>query len=111
MKLDEIAAAKKMTKDEAKALAAKTDNAYSFDRYATWSACAAALASMGYTAEEAEAILRSKHMRWAADAASNARVARYGDATSTDLKRYLQTGAGKNVLPGTPGLAALVAEK
>lgn len=49
------------------AVADKTADAYSFDRYSTWRGCAWLLALRGYNARQIEAILRSKWMRWAAD--------------------------------------------
>lgn len=72
------------------ALAAATADAYSFDRYRDWRACVALLLRRGYTERQAEAILRSKHMRWAADQSPN----RYGRVTSADLARYLDKQKG-----------------
>lgn len=48
-------------------LAEETSNAYSADRYNSWKSVAALLADRGFNAWEAEAILRSKWTRWAAD--------------------------------------------
>jgi hypothetical protein len=67
------------------ALAAKTEDAYSFDRYASWKACCAMLLRRGYTAEQAEAVLRSKWTRWAADASKQI----FGRATSKDLSHWM----------------------
>jgi hypothetical protein len=53
--------------DQAKALALRTEDAYSFDRYANWPATAQALLDFGLNEAQAEAVLRSKFMRWAAD--------------------------------------------
>lgn len=78
----------KLTRQEITAVANKTRNAYSFDRYANWHACAVALARRGYDAREIEAILRSKHMRWAATRAEDYGK-RYGRVTSVDLNAYL----------------------
>jgi hypothetical protein len=66
-------------------LAERTLDAYSADRYRSWRACAAILLRRGMTEREAEAVLRSKHMRWAADEASisSRRV------SSAALERYL----------------------
>jgi len=71
----------------AKKIALMTEDAYSHDRYAfgAWEACAFMLLGRGHTAEGVEAILRSKHMRWAGDACSK----KYGHVTSADLRRYL----------------------
>ena len=67
------------------ALAAKTADAYSMPRYGNWNAVCAMLLTRGYTSEGAEAILRSKWTRWAADESN----AGYGHATSADLARFL----------------------
>lgn len=69
----------------AAALAERTSDAYSVPAYASWNACAATLLRRGFSTIESEAILRSKWMRWAADAST----ARYGRATSRDLDRFL----------------------
>lgn len=66
-------------------LAASTKDAYSFNRYANWRACAVMLARRGYSYAEAECILRSKWMRWAGDSST----ARYGRVTSRDLARFI----------------------
>jgi len=79
-----------MTPADASRLAQETENAYSFDRYRNWRACAALLQRRGYTYAEAECILRSKWTRWAADHAD----APYGRATSADLARFLDTPSG-----------------
>lgn len=67
------------------ALARKTRDAYSCNRFADWSGCVKLLADRGYNENQAEAILRSKHMRWCADGSSK----RYGKATVKDLAIYL----------------------
>ena len=90
----------KMTRDEALAVAKSTEDAYSFDRYKSWDACALALRGLGYDVREATAILRSKHMRWAGDFSDKG----YGRCTSSDLLRYLV----KNTITDT-ALAELVA--
>jgi hypothetical protein len=76
-----------LTPAEIDRLATSTEDAYSFNRYTNWRACAALLARRGYTYREAETILRSKWMRWAGDASSN----RYGRVSSRDLARFLET--------------------
>jgi hypothetical protein len=48
-------------------LAEETGNAYSADRYNSWKSLATLLADRNFNAWEAEAILRSKWTRWAAD--------------------------------------------
>lgn len=52
----------------ARGIATQCADAYSADRYASWAGVAFAILSKGFTATQAEAIMRSKHMRWAADA-------------------------------------------
>ncbi len=66
-------------------VAMRTSNAYSVNNYASWVACASMLLRRGYTAAQAEAILRSKWMRWSCDASNK----RYGTNTSVDLARFL----------------------
>lgn len=84
----------------AAALAERTSDAYSFDRYSSWSGVARALLSLGYSEREAEAIMRSKHLRWAADGAN--------------LERNVSVSAVKEYLAKYPisakALASLVAE-
>lgn len=75
-----------MTRQERDDVATRTEDAYSFDRYKSWSACAIVLQNLGYNSLETEAILRSKHMRWAADCSNKP----YGKATSSDLLRYIK---------------------
>lgn len=102
----------------AQALAAKTADAYSAARYASWPACAAYLLRAGFSEREAEAILRSKHTRWAADESR----ARYGRVSARDLQRYLErqadpahfrTDAGyrlRTLAPGSRAVRVLIAE-
>ena len=80
-------------KTRAAALAAHTADAYSFDNYGEqrWLASARMLLRRGYTGQEAEAILRSKWTRWAADMASDRKGWRYGRTSSADLARCLDT--------------------
>lgn len=65
--------------DRARAIAAKCEDAYSFDRYRSWNAVAQVLLDMGFDDEQVEEFMRSKWTRWAADAANTP----YGRATST----------------------------
>lgn len=53
----------------AQAVAKRCADAYSADRYASWSEVARILLKMGFTEAEAEAVMRSKITRWAADSA------------------------------------------
>lgn len=68
-------------------MAHRTADAYSCDAFgpAAWRACCRLLARRGFNAEQAEAILRSKWMRWARDADS-----KY-DGNSATLARYLDS--------------------
>lgn len=75
----------KPTRAQIRALAQRTLHAYSADRYRSWQACVALLLRRGLSERQAEAILLSKWMRWAADNSSK----RYGYATSADLRRFL----------------------
>ena len=69
------------------ALAEKTSDCYSFDRYSNWVAVLKMLRRRGFTEREAEAIVRSKWTRWAGDCSTN----RYGRFTSSDLARFLDS--------------------
>lgn len=68
----------------ARVVAEKTLDAYSADRYESWASVAALLLSRGMTEREAEAIMRSKWVRWAAERAKNPDRAR-----STDVARLI----------------------
>lgn len=84
----------------AAALAERTSDAYSFDAYASWTGVARALLSLGYSEREAEAIMRSKHTRWAADS-----VSKSSNVPTSALRDYLVK------YPISPkALASLVAE-
>lgn len=98
-KVNEIANAWSVS---SKALAEKTSDAYSYDRYASWGACAAILLRRGFSEKEAEAILRSKWTRWAADSSEKP----YGRATSNDLASFLDRGG---FVPGHARVTELVA--
>jgi len=67
-------------------LTRRSQDALSAPRYLSWRACCAELVSLGYTDQAAEAVLRSRHTRWAADDSK----ARWGCATSADLRRHLE---------------------
>lgn len=67
----------------AKALAEKTEGAYSFDRYKDWTSVAKALLQK-YTFEQSEAILLSKWTRWAADMGGKP----YGKAIAKDVIEF-----------------------
>ena len=76
----------KFTKAQAaKKLAERTKDAWSIRYYTSWVGVAKALLQRGYTPIAAEAILRSKLTRWAADASA----APHGRVPVRDLLRYL----------------------
>jgi hypothetical protein len=77
-------------KTQAATIAARTRDAYSVDRYASWQAVAAALLRRNYTPVAVEALLRSKITRWAADYSKAPR----GRATSADVLRCLDRNPG-----------------
>lgn len=66
-------------------LSEKTSDAYSYDRYNSWSACIKALRKAQYNDMQIEAILRSKWTRWAADSSDKS----YGKSSSVDLMKYI----------------------
>lgn len=74
-------------------IAARTEDAYSFSRYAPgqWHVAAAMLLRRGYSEQETEAVLRSKWTRWAADAAG----ADYGQAFAHMLTSFLDDPRNK----------------
>jgi hypothetical protein len=69
----------------AAAIAEQTADSFSFDRYRNWKAVAAMLLARGLNEREAEAVLRSKWTRWAADAANK----KYGRACAEDLETFM----------------------
>lgn len=75
-------------------LATKTRDAYMAPDYgeAAWRECARFLFAEGFTADEAEWILRSKHMRWADDTEGAGR----GNKTNSGaLRRYFARYEGE----------------
>lgn len=91
----------------AEALAEKTADAYSFDRFANWRSCARLLLARGYSEREAEAILRSKWMRWAGDMAEKTQ---YGNHTSIDLAHFLDKRGARSMFKTDADLGKEVAE-
>lgn len=82
------------TQKQALKLADKTRDAYSAARYGReWPKVAQLLLERGYTEREAEAIMRSKWMRWAADVSVD-ELARFGN-TAADVRRYLDNPKSK----------------
>jgi hypothetical protein len=77
-----------------------TKDAYSADRYNSWPAVCMRLNQRGFTAREAEAILRSKWMRWAGDARPKS-----GKPTSTDLLNFLDSS---KIVPGDSAVTELL---
>jgi hypothetical protein len=84
----------------AAALAAKTADAYSADRYQDWTAVALEFLSNGYSEREAEALMRSKYMRWAADESEQ----EYGAVQASIVVGYVRANISAR------GLAQLVEE-
>jgi hypothetical protein len=67
-------------------MARKTADAYSADSFRSWPACAKLLAERGYTAEQAEAILRSKWTRWCRESSPS---------SAKELAAYLDKNADR----------------
>lgn len=61
----------------AREIAKRCEDAYSADAYRSWSAVAQFLLNLGYSERETEAIMRSKHTRWARDRASSYPYGKY----------------------------------
>ena len=82
----------------AKKIAERSMDAYSADRYSSWSAVAQVLLNRGYNEAETEEIMRSKWTRWAADKAgksercSSTAIITWLDATF-DMSRDKETTA------------------
>jgi len=74
--------------DKAKALAEKTSDAYSSDRFANWASVIQSLLNLGYSEIETEAIVRSKWTRWACDHDTGRN--RYGRHTSSAMMRFMK---------------------
>jgi len=73
-------------RDLAKRIAERSNEAYSFNRYADWEECAEDILGLGFSEIETEVILRSKWMRWAADIDGG----EYGKVKSVAIVRCLQ---------------------
>lgn len=69
----------------AQAVAERCADAYSVDRYASWPEVARVLLAMGFTEAEAEAVMRSKITRWAADDTPH----RYGRVPARLVREYI----------------------
>ena len=78
----------------AQALAERTLGAYSVNRYRNWRGVAQALLSYGLTERQAEAVMWSKWMRWAADFDKSG--ARYGRHTSKAIIAFLDNSTIKS---------------
>jgi len=87
----------------ARAIAEQTADAYSADRYTSWKQVAETLLlDLGMTDAQAEAFMRSKHTRWAADGSD----APHGKAPATrTILKYVRS---KRNFPN--GLAAELTE-
>ena len=77
----------KINKNTLNKLVEASEIAYSYGAYKNWKAVCAMLLRKGFTPEESEAILRSKWTRWAGDGSK----ATYGNYTSKDLERFMNT--------------------
>ena len=73
-------------REQARAVAERCADAYSFDRYANWAAVAEMLLRAGFNEHDAEVVLRSKWTRWAGDASDKP----HGRCTSKDLERWIE---------------------
>lgn len=73
----------------AQRVADRCADAYSWDRYRSWSACAAECLALGFSEDETEAILRSKYMRWACDRFATPQH-RYGRYPARFIGQYLR---------------------
>lgn len=73
----------------ARALAEKTSDAYSYDRYRNWQSVIKALLIRGYTEREVEAIVRSKWMRWAGDRIEDGKSIRYGNIPARAILEFI----------------------
>jgi hypothetical protein len=90
----------------ARPLANKCANAYSTDNYGgSWLATVRALLERGYSEAEVEALLRSKHTRWAADSCERHA---YGRHNSTCVLHYIDALPDLN--PGSQEMSELVRE-
>jgi hypothetical protein len=77
--------------DRADAIARKTQDAYSCERYteAGWRDCTLVCLKHGCSDAETEEVLRSKWVRWATEATGRS----WGDCVGTDLERFLKQEA------------------
>lgn len=75
---------------QAKRVAERCSDAYSANRYYSWTEVAKALLVRNYDEFMTEAIMRSKFTRWAADTSENS----YGKAPSRVLVEYLDNNPG-----------------
>lgn len=78
---------------QAKAVAARCAEAYSFDRYRSWVAVAKELLAAGCSEKEAEAIMRSKWTRYAADWACD-RGQRDGKVSAESVLKWMASQRG-----------------
>lgn len=91
-----------MNRYEIKDLAEKTSDSYSFDRYRSWVGVIKLLDKRGLTPREIEAVVRSKWMRWAADAKG-----RYADIPASAIIDFMDQPQSR---ASADDLAVLVAE-
>ena len=81
---------------QARAMAERTKDAYSADRYASWAQVARVLFREGLNEREVEAVMRSKWTRWAADQDGS----RYGRVPAVAVTRYLNRAFRETGLKG-----------
>jgi hypothetical protein len=95
----------KPTAGQAAFLAHALENAYSTDNYGGfWRSTVRALISRGYSLRETEALIRSKHTRWACDSCTRHR---YGKHNSTCLINYIEN-SNLDLSPGSLEMEELV---
>lgn len=93
----------KLSTIRAAVLAAKTQDAYSANVYRSWVSVARLLLSRKFTEREAEAIMRSKWTRWAADGYKGGRSS---GVPASALADFLDNVIGKNTLREVEQLVA-----
>jgi hypothetical protein len=78
---------KTISRTQAQNVADRCQDAYSADRYASWTEVARILLKMNFTEAEAEAVMRSKITRWAADSFE----IRYDKVPARVVREYIVT--------------------
>lgn len=86
-------------RERAAKIAAKCEDAYSFDRYRSWVQVAVELVQLGFSDQDVETIMRSKYTRWAADTCS-----RYDRIPARAVREFVLKNLGN--LPRDLGVKA-----